>query len=363
MSQQAKGSASLVLAEPLEVGRRHFLQQIGFLTAAVALAGSCKSQSREKVLAALVQNVVVPDAAAVGEASRRLRGAITAFVSVPSTSTLALVRSEWKGAIVAWKRLGCFRGGPAVAAGACGRVLSWPARVSVIDEFIASDKPTTAGFLDERGDGANGLFALEYLVHPSKAPDDEIVAGFVGAERARRRRYIAELARDVLMRAQGFVTDLADGRAFAEAFARDGDASLSGLVSGMGATIQRVSANSMDRALATGGANGLALDEVEGGPSGSSREIVLAEIEGTQRLYGEKDAGLGHLVRAASAQTDERIREAFTRAVASLTQMKAPLEQVAMTERPLLETANAAIKALEKALRVDVARALDVKIG
>jgi predicted lipoprotein len=348
-----------------ETKRRRFLQQMGFLAAVVALDGSCKSRvGREKILAGLVKNVVVPDAAAVAEASRRQRASITAFVSSPSVGALQLARTEWKGAVVAWKRAGCFYGGPTVEAGAFKRILSWPARGSVIDEFIASDKPTPQGFLDQCGDGANGLFALEYLFHPPKKSDDELVASFVGAENARHRRYVGELARDVLMRAQGFVTDLGDGLAFAQTFAQGGDKSLSTLVGWMGSTIQSASAHSMDRALAVREGSGAAVDEVEGGPSGSSREIVLAVVEGTQRLYaGEQGSGLGHLVRDASVQTDERIREAFSRAVSSLTQMNAPLERVAMSDRPMLETASTAVKALEKALRLDVAQALDVKVG
>jgi predicted lipoprotein len=103
--------------------------------------------------------------------------------------------------------------------------------------------------------------------------------------------------------------------------------------------------------------------EVEGGPSGLSREIALAQIGGTEQLYrGAGAGGVGDLVRARSAANDERLQAAFAGALRAMQKVGGPLEQAVGTDRAAVEAAGAASKALALSLKTDLANALGVTL-
>src|SRR5262249_44346359 len=153
---------------------------------------------------------------------------------------------------------------------------------------------------------------------------------FAGVEGARRRRFAAALSRDVVSYADGWSSAVGDGKAFAESFAAEGE-SLKRLVGHMAGTIEGVAATRIGRVRGTGQ---LTQASIEGGPSGLSRDIALAELTGSERLYrGAGNGGVGDLVRSASTPIDERVKTAFAAAIAAVEKLAVPLEQAARADR------------------------------
>jgi len=103
--------------------------------------------------------------------------------------------------------------------------------------------------------------------------------------------------------------------------------------------------------------------EVEGGPSGISHRLGTAVLEVTAHLYnGERGQGLGALVGAVAPPAHERIRGALASAVASMQSFTEPLEKVALADHSKIDALLAKCKALEVALRSDLASALGVTL-
>jgi predicted lipoprotein len=154
---------------------------------------------------------------------------------------------------------------------------------------------------------------------------------------------------------------LGDGRAFAEQFAAGGQVSLNRLIGQMAGTVENVASNRLNLVLGLDKNHMLRASQVEGWPSGTSQAIALALLIGTQRLY-EGKGRLGDLVKPVAPAIDERIRSGFAEAVVAVEKLGAPLEQIVKVDRPALEGAVTATKALELAMKVDLASALGITI-
>jgi len=101
--------------------------------------------------------------------------------------------------------------------------------------------------------------------------------------------------------------------------------------------------------------------EVHGAASGTSTELVLAQLVATERLYlGTHELGLHVLTRAAAPAIDDRVRARFDKARARLAALGRPLEQAVVADRAQVVDAFRALKELEAALQVDLASALGV---
>jgi len=317
---------------------------------------SCHGGAKAKVLAALVRDVAVPDSAAAVDASRQLRVSVAKLVGTPTPASLETARDEWKKALLAWTRVRCFPSPESTVS----RVLSWPARPEAVEVVLRDSKPMSANFLDNVGPDAKGLFALEYIFFPPGAQPEAAVAQFVGREGGRRRRLTAEVSKDTVASAEALSKALGDGTSYGQTFADAGQESINRVVDQMVATAESVSAKRIGAIL------GLDRDrltqpvDVEGGLSGLSRDIVLAEIEATERIYR---SGLRELVPSASAGVDEHVQAAFSAAVTALRKLAGPLEQVARDDRASLEAAGAKTKALAVALKTELAQALGVKLS
>jgi predicted lipoprotein len=103
--------------------------------------------------------------------------------------------------------------------------------------------------------------------------------------------------------------------------------------------------------------------DVEGGPSGVSHKLGAAVLEVTAALYdGEQGQGLGALVAAVAPAAHERVHGAFATALASIKSFDEPLEAVALADPSKIDALLTACKALEVALRADLASALGVSL-
>jgi predicted lipoprotein len=342
--------------------RREFLAECAL---GAALAAGCRREppTRQAVLKALVHEVVAPATKAVVTTSTELDAAVTAFANEPSVDRLRTARGKFKTTLLAWKRAQCFRLGPMVDTNAFVRSLFWPPRSETIEAVLDGANAIDEGFVANLGVDARGVYALEYLLFPLQRDEAATSALFGGDAGARRRQLARALAANVEQYASKAGRTLGDGAAYAARFAQGAQISLSILINQMIGTIENLSAHRLDLVLLLEQKQRLKPQEVEGWPSGSSHEIALAQLSGNEALYrGGKSGGLVALTRAMAPAIEERVSQRYAEALRAVRALEAPLERVVKTNRAALEAAAQATKALELAIKVDLASALGVTI-
>jgi len=318
---------------------------------------------REEVLFELVQRVVVSDTRAVLDKSQRLSRAVTSFAAAPAVNSLASARAALREALLSWKRAQCFKNGPIVETNALVRAMFWPARPSAIEALVKSTDVLDAERVKALGVDAKGLYALEYLLFPAGLGDAETVGLLAAGPDRRRSRLVDLLADGVFQYVRRANEVLGDGSEFARRFAQASKLSVNKLVGQMVSTIETLAVNRLDAVLGLAQSRLLKPADVEGAPSRLSHELALAELVSVEHLYrSESNVGLSVLVHALAPAIDERVRRAFADVHQALARLPAPLELVVIENRALLTQALNATKALELALKVDLATALGVTL-
>jgi uncharacterized protein len=327
--------------------RRSFLV---FSASTALFAVGCRRPppTRPGVLTALVREVVVPDTAAVAETSLALERAVHELARAPSLGALRAARARFSPALLAWKRAQSFRAGPIVETSALVRSTFWPARPAAIEGMLADTAVIDEASIANLGADARGLYAIEYLLFPLERDEAAACRG---------------LAANVASYADGARKALGDGTTYANRFAQGGQLSLSTLVQQMIETVETLLTNRLELVLGLERSHMLKPHEIEGWPSGTSHEIVLAQLGGSERLYrGADGGGIADLARTSAPTIAESVTHKYTAAIESIRGLGAPIERVVTTDRAKLEAAAAATKALELALKVDLASALGVTI-
>lgn len=348
----------------MRLERRDFLKTSAFFAASGVILASCQTpRTKREVLSELVLEVVAPDVRAVAAASQKQRESVAAFCAGPSLPLLRRAREACRVVLPAWKRAHCFRSGPMVDTNALLRAAFWPARPAAIEAAISGATPIDDALIEALGADAKGVYALEALLFPLDLEETRALALFETASGERRRNLLFALARNVASHAETANHALGDGRAFAERYGAAGQESVSRLVNQLVSSVEALAFNRLGLVLGLAESRMLKPAEVEGWPSGSSTALALAELTGIQRLYGaSKRGGLGELVRAVAPAIDLRVQQRLDEALKTVRELGAPLERVVVQNRSALAAAVAASKALELALKVDVASALGVTL-
>jgi predicted lipoprotein len=318
---------------------------------------------REIALDQLVRNVVVRDVKEVAVESERLESALSLLERQTTRSALVAARKAWKAAAIAWKRAYCFRAGPIVDTSALLRAAHWPARAKVVNATWRETNPIGDRTVDELGVDRKGVYALEHLLFGLAPSDDAIWGEWSNADNRRLPVFASALGRDVARYARAAASKLGDGGAFATAFAGRGQDSVNVVVNGLIENVETLCEERLAPILGMSDAGLFALAYVEGHPSGTSRELALAVLDGTERLYTGADAGgLAEVVNGLSPALHRRLVDAFAKAVSALQALPGPLEVAVKQRRPLLEVANKAVKELEIALKAELVSVLGVTL-
>lgn len=315
------------------------------------------------MLTALVREVVVPATASVVATSKALEATAGVLATAPSLEALRAARATFRPAVLAWKRAQCFRHGPMVETNAFVRTLFWPPRPEAIETALRATGSIDERFVASLGVDARGVYAVESLLFPLEHDEAASAALFAGETGARRRELTRALTANVVQYASKASEALGDGVAYAARFSQGAQVSLSILINQMIGTVEGLAANRLEHVLLFEQKHRLEPKEVEGWPSGLSHELALAQLTGTERLYrGGKSGGLAALTRATAPAIEARVSQRYVAAVAAVSALQAPLERVVTTDRATLVAAAAATKALELAIKVDLASALGVTI-
>lgn len=342
--------------------RRDFLGQCAIFAGAAA---GCRREppTRQAVLTSLVHEVVAPGIRTVVTTSKDLEAAVSALAGSPSADTLRSARAKFTPALLAWKYAQCFRLGPMVDTNAFVRTLFWPPRAQALESVLHDTAAIDDAFVANLGVDARGVYGVEYLLFPLERDETATLALFSGESGARRRELVRALATNIVKYGSNAGAALGDGTAYAARFAQGAQVSLSILVNQMIGTIENLAAHRLEVVLSREKAQRLKPEDVEGWPSGSSREIALAQLRGNEALYrGGPSGGLAALTSALAPAIAARVSERYQQALEAVRALSAPLERVVSTDRAALTRASEATKALEIAIKVDLASALGVTI-
>jgi predicted lipoprotein len=333
------------------------------LVVVTVLAGCQRAPQKSQVLAAMVREVAVPLHRSLDGESRALATAVSSFTAAPSAETLAAARAIWKETAVAWRRAFAFREGPLLETSALLRAAYWPPNPKLYPAMLADGQPIDAGRIEEVGVEAKGLFVIEALLFEGGEPGAALSL-WQGPAGARRGELVKALANDVASYGRVVAGRLdTGGEAFATSYGNAGQGSLNRLVNQFIETIEGIAVNRLQLVVGLSDSHLLRASEVEGWPSGSSRELALAPILASQQLYlGGPSGGVSALVRHASPEQDEHLRAAFALSVARIEALGAPLEQVVSQRRAALEDAAAVTRALEVLVKTELANALGVTL-
>jgi predicted lipoprotein len=338
---------------PLITRRR--LSELGALVALSAAFG-CGRRDQAAVLSALVTDVVLGMAREMRAQSSALHAALRTLSSEPSLAHQRAAQADFKRATLAWKQGYAFRAGPFVSSNAFQRAAFWPARAVLIDEVLTAPEAIDEQRVEALGVDARGLYALEYLLFaPGNArslalPND--------AHGHRARAYALELSANVRGYADRVQRLLGDGRDYAGSFAKAGRLSVDTLVAQALDTLSVVLGKfaRVERAAREGVPLPFA---VEGYFSGTSLDIVLSIVAGTERLYlGAGRGGLSELVAMVSKPIDEHVRTAFRDAERQLRTLGMPIETALEQQPKLFHEAAAAVRELRHVLEVEMQSAL-----
>jgi predicted lipoprotein len=304
--------------------------------------------SREDVLRQLVTQRLVPDQRALSARSHALTSALA---SLQPGADASAARVAWREALLAWERVYVFRLGPIVDNRGLLRARFWPLRSEAFAQRVKA--PLAPDEVEQLGVSMRGMYALEWLLFASDTLQADSPDG------ALARSAASALAQNVQHYADDAQATLGDGGRLADQLCEHGQETLSKIVNQLVATVETLATDRLAAVLEMHAFKNVRASEVQGAPSGSSRELVLAQLRTSERIYR---AGLAALVVPVAPQIDERVRARFEKALRLVDQVDGPLEQVVHRDRKKLEEAFRALKELEVALKVDLASALGVTL-
>jgi predicted lipoprotein len=348
------------ILRPVNTQSRRELLQFATGSALLLLLPACRrtpKEQRERVLAALVEQLIVPDTRALVVKSRKLETSLTEFVRGPSDSTLLASRAAFRSALLAWEAAACFKSGPLLSSGSLLRVLFWPTKAVALDSLVQSraaiDQLSTLA-VDQKG-----LFAIEHLLFPVGAEAEATQIRLVSREGERSRWLLCGLSRLVTEAAHKTSDELRDGASLQSSLLAGEHESIKLLLNNIGSSVSSVIT---DPGAVLRDEVASSPTELRGGPSHSAFAIASSRIAAAQRLYsGEADGSLAALVKDSAPEVHAQVETEFARALSDL---RALPERVA----PNLVPASArratalAVHALEVAVKNDLANALGVPL-
>ena len=323
----------------------------------LSLCGCRAAPTREEVLRSLVVGQLVPDMTTLARASAQLTTSVAGLSADPRT--LAAAQASWRTALLAWERVYAFRVGPLVDDSGLLRARFWPTRDAALARRLADPEPLNEASVERSGVDVRGMYALEWLLFV--APAQSLLEATPAGERTRAAALA--FAQNVQGYADRALVLLADGSALAGTLGQSAQESVSRLVNQMIGTVETLASDRLSIVLELHAHDNLRASEIQGAPSQLSRALVLAQLTATEALYqGREGDGIRALVSPVAPQIDARVRTRFAAARTLLEQLDAPLEVAVVRDRARVLAACAALKELERALKVDLASALGVTL-
>ena len=347
---------------------------LGGLVAGTACSGE-PPPSRQDVLVALTETVIVPQFQSVADEMNNLREALETLCASPSAENLRSARDAWRDARAPWMRSQAMWFGPVMDRRSRSLVDWSPVDGERIEATLASrDAIAAADVRDFLGSTQRGLGAIEYLLF---GDDAKIVASLRGPQ-ALRCQYLAALGDVVASETGGVLADWAGSDSDSSGY--DGyfngtapvalldENAVAELVQTSVFLIRSVADMGLGQALGVDGG----VPDVEAIPGGAGNNAVANlrnQLLGMQLIYvgasGEGKAGMGlsALVQPLSNDTDARMRDGFAQAAATIDLLEEPLLTSIAEDPGPAQAAYQRLKELQRVLNTEVVSLLGVTVG
>lgn len=351
---------------------RYLKRSCVIVAALMALAIGCGpgGPNEEEVLISLTDNIIVPGYEAVSDTAGELRVALDNLCASPNLSSWVDATQAWRDARTSWMRSEATWFGPVMDRRSV-RQVGWPlTEPERIESMLASDPATTEDDVRNRlSSTQRGHGAIEYLIFSEGAL--ELLADTTSP----RCEYLTALGRVVESETSAIAADWAvkraTGAAYMDFFTGRSDSSLATdqAVAELVRTQVFLIRTIVDMRLA--GAMGLRdVPDPSALPGGDGQNALVDmrnEVLGMQDMYvGHQEtegSGISDIVVGLSTETDERMREHFTSALAAIDGVEPPLRE-AIKERPeQVQALYDRLSELQRTLSTEVVSLLGVSVG
>ena len=333
--------------------------------------------NRKAMLENITMQIIVPAHDEFADALADLELAAQAFSADPTPDTLTTVQDVWRTASLARMALLSFRIGLVDDSLLHHRLDNRPPRIKFIDEnIIAGDQPITNEYLESIGSSSVGLGALEYLLFDPVGGNDAVLAAFINAENAdRRRELIVALAQNARQHGDELAAIWsAEGDNYAQAFiAADMDGgelqgSMNMLFNQMVADLEEIVTSRLGKPAGKRSNGAVRPDLVESLYAQQSLPRINATLAEMQVIFNGNDAAgfddyLDYLdAEYENGRLSDAINAQFDVTIAALKALDQPLATSVESDLPAVETAIDEVNQLLVLFKADMANHLGVTL-
>ena len=350
--------------------------------------------TRQEVLVALTDTVIVPRYREAAGAMNDLSAALDALCAAPAPDGLAAARTAWRTARASWLRTQAAWFGPVMERRSRSLVDWSPVDPPRIEQTLSSRDAISPEVVREfLGASQRGLGAMEYILYGSvrgsegagngdAAADDAEVLDALSGPASIRCQYLTALGVVADAETEAVLVDWAgdnlSGKAYAGYFNGTASSSLLGkaAVDELVRTSVFLTRNIADMRLgkALGMAPGISPDADGGaaepaalraGPAHNTVADFRSQVLGMQDIYqgGDNGPGLSGLVRGLSPAADDRMRASFAAVLAAIDDLPEPLPAAILDNPEPARRAYQQMQDFQRILNTEVVSLLGVSVG
>jgi predicted lipoprotein len=313
--------------------------------------------------------VILPGYETVATDANALSLATQTVCDAPSAASLSSARDAWRTTFLDWQRTLPFALGPARDMNLGPEMAFWPTRPATIEANIALPDEITPAWIDARGAGGKGLYAIEYLLYAS----DDDAAVLAQLEDARRCAYLSALADHVARTSARLVEAWSpDGGDYVGTLSTAGEPGNEVYLSQLSA-VSALMTQILNQLLLTKLTKlGIPLGRIDGLPQPGSIEslyadasvaAMLANVEGARRVWSAAPHSLDGYVRSRRPDLADTILAQFDAATAALTALPEPFgAYVSGDDHAAGDASYERLRELERLIANDAATALAVTL-
>jgi predicted lipoprotein len=324
---------------------------------------------RRVIVTGLADTVIVPTLDEVSTRAGELRAALEPVAAQPSLENLRASQSAWREARAPWKETEAFAFGPAMQLRLGVAIDQSPVDTDKIDEELASTIPIDQSYIDDLGANRKGFHALEYLLFGS-GDEQQVLAQLTSAPQAERHRALVLALGQNLESTAGELLGAwqADGGNYVGVLTQPGaaNASYTTVKSVIDTFVNEsiflselVANNKLGKPLGSDSGGDPRPELEESGPSDNSLADMANNLRSIRNVYfgtrsGVPGSGIDQLVSAQSPATNRAVIEALEAAIRAVEAIPTPYRTALLEQRPEVDAAFEAVKALKRVLATEV---------
>jgi predicted lipoprotein len=336
--------------------------------------------SRPAMLRDLGAKVLIPGLQDLQRRSLDLAQAAQVLESEPTVAHVDQTQAAWRETCLAWKRVQWVQFGIVKDTAYWSALFYKGVYPQSIEGVIRSSRPMDAGYVEEMGAGAKGLYGLEYLLFdlpqgvtawvgpdgkPTKVgtPRHSAKALLAGPDGARRRSYVRELARDFSIQLKAAV-QVVEAKDFLAGYAKEAQKNVDLAANGMLNELESGVVNVLRLYVDQFANRALRYDQIEGAASALSVRVLSEDLAGLEKLYrGADGLGFDDYVKQVNPGLAGRLEERFKAAKAALAEFKdLPVDQALMKHYAAMERAYEQLRELEIQFKLDLMSSLGITL-